>query len=346
MIKKYLLFSVLMTTLTNAQNVTAGNNVGDTGQTELIYQDETVNYKTVRAADGYEWLQQNLGSKQIATTINDEAAYGDYFQWGRWDDGHQLKNSETSEDYPTPNNPLGLGKGNPLFFINGGSPWSSNYDGWFANPNQDDSWNAKNIAEITANNGMDPCKAIGEKWEIPTEADWTNLMEKEKINPKDDSDSRNGITRAFESNLKIVGAGARKDNSFAFVGQRAYIWTKSASANPNFYRYVYLSGAIAGFGGDAKSHGYTVRCVNKSSNLTITDQQLNKNKIYAVVQNDVLKIVSGSKIKNLKLYNTNGQLILSSFNDNINISKLNHGIYFAIILSNDDSTTTLKFIKK
>src|SRR5690606_5534871 len=139
-----------------------GENIGDTGCVHLTYQGETVGYTTVRAADGNVWLQQNLGSSQVATSIDDEAARGDYFQWGRWDDGHQLKDSETSDVYPEPNNPLGLGEGTPIFYIGGGTPFSGVYTGWFTNPDQNDTWTAKSLDEVTEHNGMDPCKAIGD----------------------------------------------------------------------------------------------------------------------------------------------------------------------------------------
>ena len=66
---------------------------GSTGVVNFTYKGQSVAYKTVRAKDGKIWLQQNLGSPQVAFHINDEASYGDYFQWGRWDDGHQSPNS-------------------------------------------------------------------------------------------------------------------------------------------------------------------------------------------------------------------------------------------------------------
>lgn len=39
------------------------------------------------------WLDRNLGASQIATSSTDASSYGDYFQWGRGDDGHQLNTS-------------------------------------------------------------------------------------------------------------------------------------------------------------------------------------------------------------------------------------------------------------
>jgi len=337
-----------MTMFVNAQeNETAGNTVGDTGKVHFTYQNETVSYTTVRAADGYEWLQQNLGSSAVATAINDANAYGDYFQWGRWDDGHQLKDSETSTDYPTPNNPIGLGEGTNLFYIGGGSPWGANYEGWFANPEQNDTWEAKNLSEVTANNGMDPCKAIGENWEIPSEADYDNVFQKENIFPSPDGTS-NGITRAFNSNLKFAGAGARKDDSWSFVDTRAYLWTKTASENPNFYRYVYLgtyAGSSTGFGGDTKSHGYNVRCVNKSTNLS-TNDQIKSNDIKVVIDGNDLRIVSKENIKSVQIFAVSGQKVASSTKNITNISNLKSGVYIVLTETVDGNNFSTKIVKK
>jgi hypothetical protein len=33
------------------------------------------------------WLDRNLGATQVATKVDDSAAYGDYYQWGRAKDG-------------------------------------------------------------------------------------------------------------------------------------------------------------------------------------------------------------------------------------------------------------------
>ncbi len=355
MLKKYMLIAGLgISNILSAQNNCTpqplGNNIGDTGCVSFTYRNQTVYYKTVRAADGNEWLQQNLGSQNVAVSIQDENARGDYFQWGRWDDGHQLKDSEMSEEYPTPNNPAGLGNGTQTFYIGGGSPYT-NYTGWFANPNQNDTWTAKNTSEVTQNNGIDPCKTIGENWEIPTEAVWDNVMRKENIFPKPANATNNGITRGFESNLKITGAGARKDNSFAFPGERAYIWTKSASTSPNFYRFVYLgiaASSTTGFGGDAKSHGYSVRCVNLDNNTLGIHNVKTAN--FSIVPNPVDKsflISALDKILNIEVINANGQKVKETKEiQYIDVSTLPKGLYFVNITFENGKKQTAKIIKK
>lgn len=344
------LVSVSLMSAQECVSTAAGGNVGDTGTAKLLYQGKTVCYKTVRAADGREWLQQNLGSDRVAQDISDEQSYGDYFQYGRWDDGHQLKTSPTSSVYPEPNNPLGLGSGTNIFYIGGGSPWSWNYSGWFSNPDQNDTWEAASLSEVTAHNGMDPCKAIGNDWQMPSEADWDNVFQKEKIFPKPSGATTTGIFRAFSSNLKIPGAGARKEDTFSYVGQRGYLWTKTASKNPDFYRYVYLGTAASsttGFGGDAKSFGYPVRCV-KSTGGTLGTLNLESGENLSISPNparDYFRI-NGEGLFNVDIISASGAIVLSKTNVNVvDVSSLSKGIY-VVRAQNKGKNFTAKLIKQ
>ncbi|HMS69026.1 MAG TPA: FISUMP domain-containing protein, partial [Saprospiraceae bacterium] len=59
----------------------------------FTYNGGTVTYGTVVGAGNRCWLDRNLGASQVATSSTDAAAYGDLFQWGRGDDGHQIRTS-------------------------------------------------------------------------------------------------------------------------------------------------------------------------------------------------------------------------------------------------------------
>ncbi len=52
-------------------------------------------YKTVTTKTGRIWLDRNLGANRVATASDDREAYGDYYQWGRAPDGHEMSNSST-----------------------------------------------------------------------------------------------------------------------------------------------------------------------------------------------------------------------------------------------------------
>jgi hypothetical protein len=59
------------------------------------YRGSAVTYGTVGSSNEC-WMDRNLGALQVATVYNDIGARGDYFQWGRLDDGHQNVGSNTT----------------------------------------------------------------------------------------------------------------------------------------------------------------------------------------------------------------------------------------------------------
>ena len=252
MSKNYLFFILLFYfNISHSQEPTCnqdpGNTMGDTGCATFTYNGVQTTYTTVRSADGNIWIQQNLGSNAVATSQTDTNAYGDLFQWGRWDDGHQLRNSQGSSSVVNPNNPLGLAGGDNKFYYTDPEWW----DGGLAT----DTWQAQTPETVTAENGCDPCKALGQGWRLPTQADWTGIIAAENIN---------NITTAFGSNLKLTIAGNR-GNSLSNVGVRGYYWSSTISAdNPEFAKYLYYSNAIVNpNAGGFREQGSSVRCLRK-----------------------------------------------------------------------------------
>src|ERR1043165_6847072 len=178
---------------------------GDTGTVTFIYSGAIVTYTTVRGDDGMIWLQQNLGAGNVATSSTDINAYGDYFQWGRWDDFHQLQSSPTAAATTiSPNNSLGIASGNPNF-LTGNNPadwWSAgtSTDTWTDNP-------------PSSSNGLDPCAAIGPGWHLPSQPEFANAITLEGI-----SDTAS----AFASNLKLTASGSREPISGNMINYSTY----------------------------------------------------------------------------------------------------------------------------
>ncbi|MBN2895714.1 MAG: hypothetical protein JXK05_07480 [Campylobacterales bacterium] len=50
----------------------------------------------IKPKTGKVWLDRNLGSTQVCTAYNDEQCYGDYYQSGRYADGHEKFGSEAT----------------------------------------------------------------------------------------------------------------------------------------------------------------------------------------------------------------------------------------------------------
>lgn len=225
-----------------------GLNVGDTGCITFVYQGQPVTYTTVRGTDGYVWLQQNLGSSAVAISETDSKGYGDYFQWGRSDDGHQLANSPIQTTAVVPNDPTGL--------ANAKSNFISSTPSWWNSGTNSDSWTAETSDLVTANEGCDPCKALGVGWALPTETDWKNVVSATKM--KD-------VQTAFDTFLKLTVGGSRGGNgAFNFVGQRGYYWSSTPSTSLNLAKYLYYSNAVMNASSGAlRSQGAAVRCILK-----------------------------------------------------------------------------------
>lgn len=205
-------------TVTNAPvsgpTVDPGPTVGSTGVINFTYGGQQVAYKTVRAGDGKIWLQQNLGSPQVAFHQNDEASYGDYFQWGRWDDGHQVANSSTITGGPSLLNPSNIPSGNPNFIVGqtAGTRW------WGMGGLATDTWSG---TSATATNGKDPCVELGEGWRTPTAADWQNLKNYEDLE---------GAMAAFMSRLKLPAGGFRDAyGGFVYKNGESNYWSGTAN---------------------------------------------------------------------------------------------------------------------
>lgn len=238
--------------------VLAQTNVGETGTVTFNYRGNNVTYTTVKAKDGRIWVQQNIGATRVATTNTDANAYGDYFQWGRWDDGHQIKGSTTTSlTMPSPNNPSGLnkvtGNSNP-FYYQTNSPYVAN-DNFWGGGTITDTWDASTSENATATNGCDPCKQlISQGYRLPTKAEWEKVIADENITDR---------STAYNSNLKIALAGYVGYNfGYNSSGSAARLWTSTADANGNAYLARFQSAApTSTVVSNARASGLSIRCI-------------------------------------------------------------------------------------
>ncbi len=170
-----------------------GPSPGSLGCVTFTYRGQSVTYQTVRADDGKIWLQHNLGSPQVAFDVHDLGSYGHYFQYGRWDDGHQVPTGPAITGSASLQNPSHIPNGNPNFIK--GSTSATSW--WGLGGASSNTWSS---ASPSATNGFDPGTVVGPGWHIPTATEWTNV-----INLEDIFDSNS----AFMSNLKLTESGYR-----------------------------------------------------------------------------------------------------------------------------------------
>ncbi len=201
----------------------------------------TPNVKTVTSITGKVWMDRNLGATQVAASINDEKSFGDLYQWGREQDGHQIRNS-TSIEFGTITNNLNKSS----FITNPSYP----YD-WQVQKN-DDTWQGVNGSKC-------PCP-VG--FRLPTSAEWISEVE---------TWATNDANGAFNSKLKLPAGGVRKNNgSYSNVGIYGFYWSSSAwygGVNTDL-KYSYLSYGLlttqnGAFGKwlDFRASGLSVRCI-------------------------------------------------------------------------------------
>lgn len=67
--------------------------------------DSTEIVDVLNPATGKIWMDRNLGAFRAALSLDDDYAYGDLYQWGRFPDGHQCRNSDTTSVVSTSNQP-------------------------------------------------------------------------------------------------------------------------------------------------------------------------------------------------------------------------------------------------
>lgn len=192
-------------------------------------------------ATGRIWMDRNLGAAQAATSSLDAAAYGDLYQWGRFADGHQCRNSATTSTLSSTDQP---GHGH---FIKGrfrAYDWRS--------PGNNNLW--QSVSKVN-----NPCPT---NYRLPTLPEWnTELM----------FWSNHNAEGAMDSPLKLPMAGLRncEDASLDWTGSVGCYWSGTANPipSPDFESYYlefdYESAGLRSYG--RRASGFSVRCIKFSA---------------------------------------------------------------------------------
>jgi uncharacterized protein (TIGR02145 family) len=189
-------------------------------------------FNTVVGANKRIWMDRNLGASRVATSSTDAESYGDYYQWGRGADGHQLRTSATITTLSSADQP-----GNGRFIL---APNTTISD--WRSPQNDNLWQGVN----GVNN---PCPP---GYRIPTEAEW----DAERL-----SWSTNNAAGALASPLKLPMAGGRKasDGSLYNVGSTGTYWRSTVSTTSSVT--LIFGSSYAGMNSTNRASGLSVRCI-------------------------------------------------------------------------------------
>lgn len=195
------------------------------------------------------WMDRNLGATMVSdqprSAFTSDAAYiasqkdsfGDYYQWGRAADGHQLSTSATTA---TPATTASAGHGDFITVSGfGDTNWTS--------------FEATNAASaMTLWQGItgvnNPCPT---GFRIPTGVELDNERS---------AFATNNTAGAASSALKLPAAGNRRSSDGAPNGSgRGYYWSSTISIART--SYLYFDDGSSTVGRSTRSSGYPVRCI-------------------------------------------------------------------------------------
>lgn len=189
-----------------------------------------IEYKEVKSPNtGRIWLDRNLGAKEACKSIDDKKCFGNYYQWGRNQDGHEQYNSRvvTTQAKSITN----AGK----YFINGST---QSYDDWAQKLDSDGSlrvkqWNKKDGSSICPNG-----------YRVPT---------LDELQEEVTSDM-------FKSFLKLPFSGRRGDSGNLRNGSFGNIWVNGVKGSYSEFLYYDNDGGMD-FGVTERDNGFSVRCI-------------------------------------------------------------------------------------
>jgi len=229
--------SALMAQLTQTQLNAVLNIV-----TNFILDDGIINhngttYKTVTSPyTGRVWLDRNLGASQVCTSFDDVACYGDYYQWGRAHDGHQV--SISSNTPILANDVSSVGDGN---FITSANDWASV-----------DSNGSLRAFNWSKSDGTSVCPS---GFRVPTLSE----LQAETV----DNNVTNRDT-AFSNFLKLPSAGFRAKASGVMISEnnKGALWVSSVYGSNS--RSMYFDINSANDNTVKRASGRSVRCIKNT----------------------------------------------------------------------------------
>lgn len=199
----------------------------------FIYNGNEVTYGTVEYAGRF-WMDRNLGASRVATSFDDSVSFGDFFQWGREADGHQIKTSNTL-------NILALPGQQPKHdnFIT-----ASSYNDW----NSDNNWTTRWLTKRGEKTSADPCPS---GWRVPTKAEWQSAINYGNWNNYNDG---------FNSSLKLPASGYRNhDGDFHYLYNFSLYWSSGYWSTSS--SYLYLDDNYANVLLSWRVNGVCIRCI-------------------------------------------------------------------------------------
>ncbi len=269
------------------------------------------NYETIVSdTTGRVWLDRNLGATQACTSSTDDLCYGDYYQWGRGTDGHQLSTSNVSST-------------NIAWDAN-----SSDYISYDMSPPYDWASDDSN-GELRKNfwSKLDGTSVCPTGFRVPTQVE----LLAEGIQNSTDAMSK----------LKLPLAGQRRYtiNEMYEVGLRGRYWSSSQDETYSTFFGFDSSSNVYDYSGRAL--GYSIRCIQDIGGIpTFTT----KNPISTPENN----ITVSTAIKAAGVNYVSSAMNFDGVNDYINVGDIDNNITSAFTIETwvywEDAGSTVQFL--
>ena len=181
--------------------------------------------------NGLLWMDRNIGAKRVPVSRTDPDGFGDYYQWGRLSDGHERRNSQTTDVLSDSDIP-----GHNRLITATTNPWD------WRSPQNHNLW--KNIGDSPAPPG----------WRIPTNADFDQEIASWA------SQDRGG---AYGSPLKFPTTGVRTSQGLIANATSGFCYTQDSIYHSGAWRggRAMWSSSSASTTSSARGTALPVRCV-------------------------------------------------------------------------------------
>jgi len=210
-----------------------GSDAKEETPTEIVHNGTTYGFVTSPFTDKV-WLDRNLGAARVCEQLDDEACFGDYYQWGRNFDGHQDSTSGITIVQATTIN------GREPDFIIKNEDWVST-----------DSTGSERTINWSKTDGSSVC---------PVDFRVATLSEFQAELLGTGANAQNNLD-AFNTFLKLPSSGERSFSTAGLVdkGLKGRLWANTRNGART--GIVFYDSGLLNLLSELRSQGYPVRCI-------------------------------------------------------------------------------------